>query len=102
MGYTALPPWRDGLLRGDWLLLKAEAVAIVLGLSEGSYDGKADPDTHLDGGRGFLTQDEVSACARVQADAQVDRKFMELQARMAAENTAWLAAQAPKKRKGWF
>ncbi|TXT06187.1 hypothetical protein VHUM_03660 [Vanrija humicola] len=90
VGYSSLPTWRDGLLRGDWLLRKAEALAITLNLAEGSYDGKADTDTHLDGGRGLLTPDEV------------ERRFMELQARMAAENTAWLAAQEPKKRKGWF
>ncbi|KAL1409345.1 hypothetical protein Q8F55_003327 [Vanrija albida] len=90
VGYAALP-WRDGLLRGEWLLRKAEAAAVVLGLSGGTYDGKADTDTHLDGGRGFLTPDQ--------------RRFMELQARMAAENTAWLAAQEappPKKRWGLF
>ena len=65
LGYTALPPpWRDGLKYGDWLLGKCESVSQVIGISEGKYDGKADPDTAPDGGKGFLT--EVDMEKRVQ------------------------------------
>ncbi len=56
LGYTALPPpWRDGLKYSDWLLGKCESVSQVVGISQGKYDGKADPDTAPDGGKGLLT-----------------------------------------------
>ncbi|KAK0713476.1 ADP-ribosylglycohydrolase-domain-containing protein [Lasiosphaeria miniovina] len=47
LGYKALPDhWKHGLLHGDWLLGKAEALSQVLGLKDGQYDGQQDKDTH--------------------------------------------------------
>ena len=60
VGYTALPAWREGLKHGEWILAKAEAAAIVLGFRDGEYDGRADKDTEVDGGRGLLTTEQVS------------------------------------------
>jgi hypothetical protein len=61
LGYTSLPSgWRGGLRHSQWLMEKAESVAVLLKLSEGTYDGKQDKDTYLDGGRGYLTPDQVS------------------------------------------
>lgn len=74
LGYKALPPhWRDGLRHGDWLMHKAEGLSRVVGASPGTYSGKEDADTALDGGRGLLT------------DAQMEQRFMVLQARIAQE-----------------
>ncbi|KAK3376308.1 ADP-ribosylglycohydrolase-domain-containing protein, partial [Lasiosphaeria ovina] len=60
LGYKALPDhWKHGLLHGDWLLGKAEALSQVLGLKDGQYDGQQDKDTYLDGGRGEVSQHEM-------------------------------------------
>jgi ADP-ribosylglycohydrolase len=60
LGYMALPPpWRDGLKYGNWLLGKCESVSQIIGISQGKYDGKADPDTAPDGGKGFLTEEDM-------------------------------------------
>jgi hypothetical protein len=60
LGYKALPDhWKHGLRHGDWLMGKAEALSQVLGLTSGEYIGKDDKDTHPDGGRGFITQDQM-------------------------------------------
>ncbi|KAH7310492.1 putative ADP-ribosylglycohydrolase [Stachybotrys elegans] len=76
LGYKALPThWREGLVHGDWLMGKAEALSKVVGVSGGAYSGAEDPDTALDGGRGFLTE------------AQMEGKFMLLQANMAQRET---------------
>ena len=59
-GYDALPPeWRDGLRHKEWFLQKITALCVVAGLMEGSYDAPSDRDTEFDGGRGFLTEDEM-------------------------------------------
>ncbi|KAK3367989.1 ADP-ribosylglycohydrolase-domain-containing protein [Podospora didyma] len=60
LGYRALPDhWKHGFIHGDWLMGKAESLCQVLGVKEGQYDGPADKDTHLDGGRGVISQDEM-------------------------------------------
>ncbi|KAH6880074.1 ADP-ribosylglycohydrolase-domain-containing protein [Thelonectria olida] len=72
LGFKALPPhWRDGLRYGTWLMGKAEGLCETLGVVEGSYSGSGDKDTAPDGGRGWLT------------DQQMERKVMEMQAWMA-------------------
>ncbi|KXS18703.1 ADP-ribosylglycohydrolase [Gonapodya prolifera JEL478] len=60
LGYKALPPkWRDGLNHGEWLLNKAESVAIILGARDGTYDGRADKDNAIDGAKGLLSKDQM-------------------------------------------
>lgn len=72
IGHKALPwDWRDGLLRGEWLMKKAEGLSITLGIGDGSYRGSEDKDTAPDGGRG-----------KFPTDAQMEEKVMLLQARM--------------------
>ncbi|KAH7127573.1 ADP-ribosylglycohydrolase-domain-containing protein [Dactylonectria macrodidyma] len=89
LGFKALPPhWRDGLRYGVWLSDKSEALCAVLGVADG-VEYKASPDTAPDGGRGFLTDD------------QMERKCMEMQAWMAQEETKWKKGQEPEKKK-WF
>lgn len=74
LGYGALPThWTDGLTHGDWLMGKAEGLSRTLGVGAGSYDGKLDKDTAVDGGRGLLTKD------------QMEERFMRLQGRVAQE-----------------
>jgi ADP-ribosylglycohydrolase len=94
LGFKALPThWRDGLRHRDWLLSKSEGLCQVLEVSEGSYKyvGSEDPDTRIDGGRGLLTHD------------QIERRWMELQAWMASEDTKWKRMEeAKKKGKGLF
>jgi ADP-ribosylglycohydrolase len=87
LGYKALPShWRDGLVHGEWLMAKAEALSVVVGVHDGDYSGQADKDTAPDGGRGFLTP------------AQMDEKVMVLQAQMAARETEWRRRESERKR----
>lgn len=73
LGYNALPVnWREGLRHGDWLVGKADSLCKVLGVRKGLYKGTDDRDTFPDGGRGFLTPN------------QMEERFMLLQARMAS------------------
>lgn len=72
LGYRALPPhWKDGLRHGYWLMRKAESLSRLLGVTPGTYSGKEDTDTAVDGGRGLLT------------DAEMEKRFMILQAHIA-------------------
>ncbi|UKZ48114.1 hypothetical protein TrVGV298_002350 [Trichoderma virens] len=74
LGFKALPlHWRDGLRHGEWLLSKSEALCMVLGIGRGSYSGVEDKDTHLDGGRGMLTKE------------QMEERWMILQVKVAQE-----------------
>lgn len=60
LGYKCLPGhWKHGLRQENWLMGKAEALCRVLGLSDGEYDGQKDKDTADDGGRGFVSQEEI-------------------------------------------
>lgn len=59
-GYELLPSeWKDGLKYEQWYRGKISAMCIVAGLTEGNYDATQDKDTELDGGRGFLTEEEM-------------------------------------------
>lgn len=63
-GYTGFkaiaPEWRDGLRYNDWLLQKVESMCILAGvITDKTYDPAEDKDTNLDGGRGFLNEDEM-------------------------------------------
>ncbi|KFA52371.1 hypothetical protein S40293_05993 [Stachybotrys chartarum IBT 40293] len=58
LGYKVLPAhWRNGLVHGEWLMKKAEALSIVVGARDGTYNGAEDIDTRHDGGRAFLTDE---------------------------------------------
>ncbi|KFA65926.1 hypothetical protein S40285_02403 [Stachybotrys chlorohalonatus IBT 40285] len=58
LGYKALPAhWRNGLVHGEWLMGKAEALSIVVGTRDGTYSGAEDIDTRHDGGRSFLVDE---------------------------------------------
>ena len=60
LGYGPLPGhWKHGLGNEEWLMNKAEALCRVLHVVDGEYDGKEDKDTHPDGGRGFLSMEEM-------------------------------------------
>jgi ADP-ribosylglycohydrolase len=88
LGYKALPPhWRDGLRHGDWLLGKSEALCRVLGVLDGTYSGQDDTDTHPDGGRGFLSHDEI------------EKRWMLLQARIAKDNHEFVLQQEASAKK---
>ncbi|EPS37879.1 hypothetical protein H072_8404 [Dactylellina haptotyla CBS 200.50] len=60
-GHKAIAPeWRDGLRYNDWLLKKIEGMCILSGvITDKTYDGKEDGDTALDGGRGYLNEDQI-------------------------------------------
>ncbi|KAK4206956.1 ADP-ribosylglycohydrolase [Rhypophila decipiens] len=60
LGYQALPDhWKHGLVHGEWLTGKAEAMCQVLGLKEGDYVGKEDKDTWPDAGKEMISQQEM-------------------------------------------
>ncbi|KAI5462842.1 ADP-ribosylglycohydrolase-domain-containing protein [Mariannaea sp. PMI_226] len=87
LGFKALPPhWRDGLRYGTWLMDKSEGLCETLGVTEGSYSGSEDKDTAPDGGRGFLT------------DQDMEKKCMEMQAWMAERETERKRKEKPKRR----
>lgn len=95
-GYKAIP-WKGGLRHDAWLRGKSDAMCVVLNVKDGSYDGAADKDTAPDGGRGFLTPEQVKG------------KFDDIQKRMDGDMKAFIAneekkAQEPAKRErtGWF
>ena len=65
-GYEGLPSeWRDGLRHRDWYMEKIEALFVVVGLKQGTYDAESDPDTTLDGGKGFLSDEEMDKRVQV-------------------------------------
>ncbi|KAJ7136768.1 ADP-ribosylglycohydrolase-domain-containing protein [Mycena epipterygia] len=59
-GYEYLPKeWRDGMRYADWYRAKIQALCCVAGLRDGVYDSEGDTDTLLDGGKGFITEEEM-------------------------------------------
>ncbi|KAF7360740.1 hypothetical protein MVEN_00805900 [Mycena venus] len=59
-GYEYLPKeWRDGMRHAEWFRAKVLALCCVAGLRDGVYDSESDADTALDGGKGFLTEEEM-------------------------------------------
>jgi hypothetical protein len=59
-GYDLLPQeWKEGLLHKEWYKGKISALCVVASITEGSYDAKEDSDTELDGGKGFLTEEQM-------------------------------------------
>src|SRR5262245_44580973 len=59
-GYELLPyEWKAGLKYEDWYREKISALCVVAQLTEGTYDSSMDSDTKLDGGKGFLSEDEM-------------------------------------------
>jgi ADP-ribosylglycohydrolase len=84
-GYKALPPyWRDGLKYGPWLMEKCEALSQMIGVTTGSYDGKRDPDTAPDGGRGMLSEEDMNK-RLVDFTEQVILKSRESEAKVEGE-----------------
>jgi hypothetical protein len=59
-GYNLLPyEWKAGLRYEVWYKGKISALCVVAKLTEGTYDSSMDSDTEFDGGRGFLSQEEM-------------------------------------------
>lgn len=59
-GYEYLPKeWRDGMRYADWYRAKVQALCCVAHLRDGVYDSENDADTELDGGKGFITEEEM-------------------------------------------
>ncbi|KAH8827246.1 ADP-ribosylglycohydrolase-domain-containing protein [Flagelloscypha sp. PMI_526] len=59
-GHALLPKeWRDGMKHEQWYREKIQSFCIVSGLIDGEYDAQGDKDTALDGGRGFLGEEEM-------------------------------------------
>ncbi|KAJ7177027.1 ADP-ribosylglycohydrolase-domain-containing protein [Mycena filopes] len=64
VGYAYLPAeWRDGMRHADWFGGKVRAVCAVAQLRDDvkydEADGERDRDTEMDGGKGFLTEEEM-------------------------------------------
>ncbi|KAJ7813679.1 ADP-ribosylation/Crystallin J1 [Mycena olivaceomarginata] len=51
--------WRDGMRHAEWYRAKVRALCCVAGLRDGVYDSESDADTELDGGKGFITEEEM-------------------------------------------
>jgi len=59
-GYTLLPrEWKEGLKYQEWYKGKISSLCVVASLTEGHYDAKEDRDTEPDGGKGFLTEEQM-------------------------------------------
>ncbi|KAJ7280392.1 ADP-ribosylglycohydrolase-domain-containing protein [Mycena rebaudengoi] len=59
-GYKLLPTeWRDGMRYQEWYHAKIAALCSVTGLSDEVYDSASDVDTELDGGKGFISEEEI-------------------------------------------
>lgn len=87
LGYRTLPgKWKDGLMHGQWLFQKADALASVMGIHPFPfYDAERDPDNQLDGEKPRLTQD------------QLERREQEFVKRYFAKS----GQQADQKHTGW-
>lgn len=93
-GYKALP-WKGGLRHDAWLLNKATSLCLTLGVKDGHYDGKSDPDTAPDGGRGFLTPEQAKQKfddirERMDADMKEILEREEAAAKQGAKRERWL------------
>lgn len=59
-GYKLLPrEWKQGLKYEQWYRGKISALCVVAALTNGDYNAATDKDTELDGGKGFLTEDQM-------------------------------------------
>ncbi|KAM5449403.1 hypothetical protein MaudCBS49596_004884 [Microsporum audouinii] len=99
LGYNSLPShWRDGMDNHDWLMQKCNALIQTIGVgSEAtpSYDGKSDPDTSPDGGKGLMSDEELG-----KRDSDMMFRYMTRHAEGVAEEKARLKAEE-KQKKGW-
>ena len=65
VGYSRLPPtWERGIRSREWLVRKAEALSLRVGILEsprhrGEQGYAEDPDTALDGGMGMLSTEQL-------------------------------------------
>ncbi|KAH8899772.1 putative ADP-ribosylglycohydrolase [Thozetella sp. PMI_491] len=93
LGYKVLPGhWKHGLRHEQWLMYKAESLAVALGVADGKYSWKEDGDTSPDGGKGLLSQEEVnSRWEKLQKDM-----FLQLEADAKARSTS-----IGQKKSGW-
>jgi ADP-ribosylglycohydrolase len=90
LGYGLLPDhWKHGLKYEEWLLRKADALCVVLGVKDGEYNGKDDKDTELQGGRPVVNQEEVEG------------RFMVLQQDAFRRMEAARAGASKASRSGW-
>jgi len=93
LGYGALPDhWSHGLTHEEWFLGKAEALCQVLGVKDGRYVGQEDKDTHPDGGKPHIPQDEMEG------------RWMVLQSEVAKKMDEYAKANVTKlkgKGSGW-
>jgi hypothetical protein len=92
-GYDALPPeWKDGMRHRDWFLGKVDALLAVVRQDTAAYDPALDTDTELDGGKGFLDQDELRR-----------REMLVMERILTARqsNTILVPLRVKKKRKWW-
>jgi hypothetical protein len=93
-GYTELPAeWRDGLRHKEWYMEKILALCVVAGLKDGTYNAQMDRDTEFDGGRGFLTEDDIK-----KREMEVMAKILMADVRRREEAEA---KQAEKRWKFW-
>lgn len=91
LGYKALPVhWRDGLKHGKWLMEKSEATCQVLKHTDGGC--LIDNDTAPDGGRGFLTAEQMDQRWKSHMEKMVGEK---------AENDARKQTQQRRKSSSW-
>lgn len=59
-GYKLLPgEWKTGLKYVGWYRTKISALCIVASIIQGEYDATNDRDTDFDGGKGFLTEEQM-------------------------------------------
>ena len=59
-GYELLPrEWKEGLKYNEWYRGKISALCVVASLIQGNYNAMEDSDTELDGGKGFMTDEQM-------------------------------------------
>ncbi|KAF3481693.1 uncharacterized protein GIQ15_04452 [Arthroderma uncinatum] len=100
LGYNSLPShWRDGMDNRNWLMEKCNALIQLIGAGSNvptsKYDGKSDPDTLPDGGKGLMDEKELG-----KRDSDMMFKYMTRHAEGVAEEKARLKEEERQK-KGW-
>lgn len=94
-GYEYLPKeWRDGLRHAEWYRAKIQALCCVSGLRDGVYDSESDSDTQIDGGKGFITEEEM----KKREMAIMEKMLLSDKARREA---AEAKSKAAKRTSGW-
>lgn len=96
-GWKSLPAeWRDGMKHEVWYREKIYGLCVRAGLVQGTYDVEADRDTEADGGKGFLSEEEMK-----KRESELLKKLLLADKKRRAAAEAKVKSQSIKSWKFW-